>query len=161
MKFTILVASLVLSTAAVAQSNQITSRILAQVTSVTPITTSVQVQQPCVQYQNLSEPSSINAKSIVGTLIGGVLGSQVGQGQGRDVAIALGAATGAMIGNESNRTDSRQIQQHCPITTEQRIVGYNVVASYQGVQITGQTTRQVSVGSQVEINVVSSFRMVN
>jgi len=37
--------------------------------------------------------------AIVGGALGGLAGSQVGGGRGRDVAIAGGAATGAVIGS--------------------------------------------------------------
>ena len=143
MKLSILVAGLVLSTVVSAQPNQITSRVFGTVISATPVTTSVQVQ------------------SIIGAVVGGLIGSQIGQGQGRDAAIAAGAAAGALYGNDSNRTESQQIQQICPVVTEQRIIGYNIVADYQGVQVTGQTVQSVAVGSKVMINVVSTFRMEN
>lgn len=161
MKLSILVAGLVLSTVVSAQPNQITSRVFGTVISATPVTTSVQVQQPCTQFRNMTEPSAVNAKSIIGAVVGGLIGSQIGQGQGRDAAIAAGAAAGALYGNDSNRTESQQIQQICPVVTEQRIIGYNIVADYQGVQVTGQTVQSVAVGSKVMINVVSTFRMEN
>ena len=53
--------------------------------------------------------SSFPAKSdhvfsvIVGGLAGGILGSQVGGGSGRDVAIGLGAALGALHGRTISR----------------------------------------------------------
>lgn len=37
--------------------------------------------------------------AVIGGLAGGALGSQVGSGRGRDVAIAGGAATGAVVGS--------------------------------------------------------------
>jgi hypothetical protein len=37
--------------------------------------------------------------AIIGGIAGGAVGSQVGSGRGRDVAIAGGAATGAVIGS--------------------------------------------------------------
>ena len=37
--------------------------------------------------------------AVIGGLAGGAVGSQVGSGRGRDVAIAGGAATGAVIGS--------------------------------------------------------------
>lgn len=41
--------------------------------------------------------------AIVGALIGGVLGHQVGSGRGNDVATALGAVGGALLGSNVNR----------------------------------------------------------
>jgi uncharacterized protein YcfJ len=37
--------------------------------------------------------------AVVGGVAGGAVGSQVGSGRGRDVAIAGGAATGAVLGS--------------------------------------------------------------
>lgn len=37
--------------------------------------------------------------AVIGGVAGGLLGSQIGGGRGRDVAIAGGAATGAVVGS--------------------------------------------------------------
>jgi uncharacterized protein YcfJ len=37
--------------------------------------------------------------AIIGGVVGGAVGSQVGSGRGRDVAIAAGAGTGAVVGS--------------------------------------------------------------
>lgn len=37
--------------------------------------------------------------AVIGGVAGGAVGSQVGSGRGRDVAIAGGAATGAVLGS--------------------------------------------------------------
>ena len=51
-----------------------------------------QVKQGC------NEPNY--GAAIIGGLAGGLLGSQIGGGLGRDVAIAAGAGTGAVIGSK-------------------------------------------------------------
>ena len=48
--------------------------------------------------QGCNEPNY--GAAIIGGLAGGLLGSQIGGGLGRDVAIAAGAGTGAVIGSK-------------------------------------------------------------
>lgn len=45
---------------------------------------------------------------IIGGLVGGVLGNQVGGGRGRNVTTVLGALAGGAAGNEIGRNNSRQ-----------------------------------------------------
>ncbi len=47
--------------------------------------------------QGCNEPNY--GAAIIGGVAGGLLGSQIGSGAGRDVAIAAGAGTGALVGN--------------------------------------------------------------
>lgn len=52
------------------------------------------------QYRNHCQPQY--GAVALGALAGGLLGSSVGRGTGRDVAIAAGAATGAYIANDAS-----------------------------------------------------------
>jgi len=47
------------------------------------------------------------ARTLIGALIGGALGNQVGDGRGRTAATIAGAAVGASVGNRSGRDDDR------------------------------------------------------
>ena len=49
--------------------------------------------------------------TVTGGTIGALLGSQIGHGSGRHVAIAAGAITGALIGGQIGKTMDRQDQQ--------------------------------------------------
>lgn len=52
------------------------------------------------QYQSSKCPDGNNyGAAALGALAGGVLGSTIGMGTGNSVAIAAGAATGAMVAN--------------------------------------------------------------
>ena len=56
--------------------------------------------------------STSGGGAVVGGIIGGVLGHQVGSGRGNTAATVIGAAGGALIGNEveKNRTVSDRIE---------------------------------------------------
>lgn len=47
------------------------------------------------------------ARTLIGALIGGALGNQVGSGSGRTAATVAGAVVGGSIGNQSVRDDQR------------------------------------------------------
>lgn len=49
--------------------------------------------------------SNKTARTLIGALVGGALGNQVGGGDGRTAATIAGAAIGATVGNKSGRDD--------------------------------------------------------
>jgi uncharacterized protein YcfJ len=117
------------------------------------------------QQQNRSD---INAGTIIGGITGGALGSQFGKGNGKTAAIAFGAVTGAMIGNNQSRQndyDDRVYENHgnyrnqntCQQQNVQQIIGYNITVQYENIQIQGVTHKQPYVGDQVEVNIRSTF----
>lgn len=75
---------------------------------------------------------------VIGAIIGGVAGSQVGSGNGRKVAIVGGAAAGALIGRHvATRGDNdRDVSYSCRERNgryqEQRLAGYDVAYSFHG-----------------------------
>jgi uncharacterized protein YcfJ len=77
--------------------------------------------------------------TVLGAIIGGALGNQVGKGDGRKAATIAGAVVGGTIGNKSARGDDRtysDVERHCRDTEssaeERRIVGYDVEYRYRG-----------------------------
>lgn len=75
--------------------------------------------------------------AVVGALIGGVLGHQVGGGRGKDVATAGGAVAGAVIGGNSGRGDGgtydRDVQR-CK-TVDSGVPAYwDVTYNYRGAE---------------------------
>lgn len=48
--------------------------------------------------------------TVVGALIGGALGNQVGKGDGRKAATVAGAVAGGVIANQATRDDRRSVQ---------------------------------------------------
>ncbi len=54
--------------------------------------------------------------AVVGAIVGGVIGHQMGGGRGRDVATVAGAVGGGLIGNEVERSNNSQGGQNVRIT---------------------------------------------
>ena len=50
--------------------------------------------------------------AVIGAAAGGLLGSAVGQGSGRDVAIVLGAIGGGLFGNDVQQKQDKQAGMH-------------------------------------------------
>lgn len=81
---------------------------------------------------------------LIGGAAGGILGNQVGKGNGRTAATAIGAVTGAIVGdrieNSGNNesTTSEQAVRNCRTVDrwETRANGYAVTYEYRGRQYT-------------------------
>lgn len=116
----------------------------AQVLSTTPIYRQVaEPRQEC--WTETAAPSAAQERSYGGAVLSGVagaiLGNQVGKGGGRDVATAIGAATGAIAGdridNSQQAAAPRQNQRCRQIDSyRQEVSGYNVVYRYNGRDVT-------------------------
>jgi len=84
--------------------------------------------------------SNSTGATVLGAIIGGALGNQVGKGDGRKAATIAGAVVGGTIGNKSARGEDRtysDVERHCRDTEsggaeERRIVGYDVEYRYRG-----------------------------
>ncbi len=115
---------------------------LATVVAAEPIVQAGQARQVCenqvVTHQ--AEPTDSNqiAGTAAGAVIGGVLGNQVGDGNGRKAATAIGAIAGGIIGK---KVQANRQQQQTYQTTEQvchteygqdRTTGYNVTLNVNG-----------------------------
>ena len=79
------------------------------------------------------------AGTVIGAIVGGALGNQVGKGDGRKAATVAGALIGGAIGNNSARRDDRYYRDtdtRCSTVgqryTERRIAGYDVQYRYRG-----------------------------
>jgi uncharacterized protein YcfJ len=77
--------------------------------------------------------------TVLGAIIGGALGNQVGSGDGRKAATVAGAVIGGAIGrDQATRNDSRyeDVERRCRIIEdvreERRLVGYDVEYRYRG-----------------------------
>ncbi len=117
----------------------------ANVTRVNPIYQDVQIpdtatkcyKQPVVHHDS----GGGTAATLLGAVIGGVLGNTVGKGDGRKAATVAGAVAGGVIGNQVSQPDDTAAGDgvtHCvPAAqqggrTERRIVGYDVEYRYRG-----------------------------
>ncbi len=92
-----------------------------------------------VERQEVNEPSRANpAGTIVGALIGGVLGHQVGGGTGRDLATAGGAVAGAVIGSRAGNNNGggsySQDVRRCETTVNNTPEYWDVTYIYRGTE---------------------------
>jgi uncharacterized protein YcfJ len=79
------------------------------------------------------------AGTVLGAIVGGVLGSTVGKGDGRRAATVAGAVVGGAVGNNAARGDDRYydgVERHCRVVDdgadENRVVAYDVQYRYRG-----------------------------
>jgi uncharacterized protein YcfJ len=124
----------------------------ANVVRVEPLRRQVRVSEPVREcWQETVQPSQgpFSYNHIGGTLIGGalgtVVGNQIGHGRGKDVARVAGALIGGAIGHNVSVDRQRQLYgdrgqsvERCDVryrdTTEERIDGYEVTYEYAGRQ---------------------------
>jgi len=121
--------------------------VYADVLRVDPVYDRVQVRQPREEcYDEEVRRSSgrydnTTAGTIVGAIVGGALGNQVGKGDGRRAATVAGAVIGGSVGREVDANDNRSrvrggIETRCRVVEsafeERRIVGYDVEYRYRG-----------------------------
>ena len=95
------------------------------------------------------EHHGINAGTVLGAIAGGVIGHQVGNGRGNDVATAAGAIGGGIAGNriERNREDRSSNDQRCRTVSDSEgganaVVAYDVRYEYRGREFTTRMNHQ-------------------
>ncbi len=114
----------------------------ANVTRVNPIFHDVEVadtRQECYEQPVVRrESGGSTAGTILGAVVGGVLGNTIGKGDGRRAATVAGAVAGGAVGNRvsGNGGMVHDTVTRCEpvrnVSTERRIVGYNVEYRYRG-----------------------------
>jgi len=79
------------------------------------------------------------AGTVIGAIVGGVLGNTVGKGDGRKAATVAGAVVGGAVGHGVASQDDRYYagpERHCRVVQdaaeERRIIGYDVQYRYRG-----------------------------
>jgi uncharacterized protein YcfJ len=95
-------------------------------------------EQRCwIDREQVTEPSRNNgAGTVVGAILGGVLGHQIGGGSGRQVATAGGAIAGAVIGSNAgggSTTYDRDVRR-CDHVASQAPAYWDVTYNYRGVE---------------------------
>lgn len=93
--------------------------------------------------------------ALLGAVIGGVLGHQVGGGSGRDLATGIGVVAGAAIGGNSGRggeqqTTARNVQRCSSTPGAMRPTYWDVTYNFRGVEHHVQTTSPP--GATVSVN---------
>ena len=96
--------------------------------------------------------------AVLGALIGGVLGHQVGGGRGKDVATAGGAVAGALIGGNAGRdggtaTYDKDVQR-CSTVAEGKPAYWDVTYNFRGaenrIQMSAPPGNTIAVNSRGE-----------
>lgn len=167
---TFMILSILLATSAVSaqQSVTVTRYEYGEVVNIgPPIYDRVPNAQNCTSYGPAQPPRqhrNLNSGTVIGGIVGGITGSQIGGGSGRDAAIAIGAATGAVIGNDINRRQHEQDQQHYPPSYscdqyESRVVGWHYTINVNGVLIETVTYGHYAPSrfQRVRVRVTSTF----
>jgi uncharacterized protein YcfJ len=135
----------------------------ARVVSVAPqVEQANQPRQQCwtEQVQVQQRPQRSAGGAILGGLAGGLLGSQVGGGNGRIAAAAVGAMTGAVVGdrldNDGNPVVAEQPVQRCRTVDhwESRNNGYAVTYEYRGHTYTSIMPYEPGERMKVHVSVV-------
>lgn len=122
----------------------------ARVLSAEPIVRYVTVRTPVKECWEETEyytvdhrPAHIGGKTILGAIIGGVVGHQFGGGRGKDAATIAGSLIGASVAHDAAYRNARNgsTEYSRPVTRcetryqsheEERIDGYRVIYSYHG-----------------------------
>lgn len=101
------------------------------------------------------------AGTIFGAIVGGALGNQVGNGDGRKAATIAGAVIGGAVGNNAARRDdvySAQSETRCrtvnEVYSERRIVGYDVQYRYRDDVFMSQLDYDPGERMRVRVSVV-------
>jgi uncharacterized protein YcfJ len=95
------------------------------------------------------------AGTATGAVVGGVLGNQVGGGDGKKVATAAGAIIGGIIGkkvqtNQQNKRTYQTTERQCEIVRgEDRVTGYEV--TYTLDDVTDVVTLDYKPGKQIPV----------
>jgi uncharacterized protein YcfJ len=127
--------------------------IKARVTGVEPIVEVVEIpQQRRECWDEVVSGSTThhsNDGMLVGAIIGGVIGHNIGNGRHRDATRAMGTVIGATIGHQNDnnyQTPYSYTEQRCIVSTdyleEERILGYRVSYKFQGEHYTTRMDRE-------------------
>jgi uncharacterized protein YcfJ len=114
---------------------------------------------------NGKEKSAFGFNVITGAVIGGLIGSQFGGGDGQTAMTALGATVGAGRAVNRNRQETHRIERRCEGSQFQNqpanepiVSHYLVTYIFDGNQLTQETTRRYYPGQQVLIQVQPTLR---
>jgi uncharacterized protein YcfJ len=116
----------------------------ADVLRVDPIYDRVQASNPQRECEDVPVERHVDngnkaAGTVLGAIVGGVLGNTVGKGDGRRAATVAGAVVGGAVGNNVAQGDDRyysDTERHCravqDVPEERRVVAYDVQYRYRG-----------------------------
>jgi uncharacterized protein YcfJ len=115
---------------------------------------------------NESDGSKRAGATILGAIIGGIIGNRFGHGDGRKAATAAGAVAGGVVGNNvaasqaaaGGNAPKYTTQRHCrqvdgPLTPRQ-VVGYDVEYRYRGEIYSSRLTYDPGDRMRVRVSVM-------
>ena len=97
--------------------------------------------------------------TMIGAVVGGLLGNQVGKGDGRRAATVAGAVAGGVVGNQAASPDRPQYttQRHCrpagSASGPRHVVAYDVEYRYRGEVFTSRLNYDPGDRMRVKISV--------
>lgn len=117
-------------------------------------------RQECYDQPVVREDNSHVGGTVLGAIVGGVLGNQVGKGNGRTAATVGGAVAGGAIGNRVSAANDRaytdtetRCREVVDASPQRRIRGYDVEYRYRGEVYVSQLGYDPGERLRVRINV--------
>ena len=110
-------------------------------------------------YQQSTHNNNSAGNTLMGAIIGGAIGNQIGNSKGNG---AVGAVIGGLVGNSHGKSTTNTIvgyrqQNQCTTSytneTVEKFIGTYVTVEYNGMKMSYTTQRQVNVGDTVQIRV--------
>lgn len=92
-------------------------------------------QQPCDDGNYRQRHKNTTGGTVLGAIVGGALGNQVGKGDGRKAATIAGAVAGGAIGHNIAKNSNNGYSESGPCGVERperRLAGYDVEYNYKG-----------------------------
>ena len=94
-------------------------------------------QQPCYDGDYQPRHKDTTGATVLGAIVGGALGNQVGKGDGRKAATVAGAVAGGAIGHNIAKNSDDGYYENGPCRSEvsrseRNLAGYDVEYSYKG-----------------------------
>lgn len=113
--------------------------------------------------QMQQEPRHDPGRAILGTIAGGILGSEIGKGNGRVAAAAVGAGIGAVTGDRIANGDAQVTTTTLPVqrcesvdNLEMRVAAYRVTYEYDTYRFT--TRLPYYPGNEMRVNVAVTLK---
>ena len=126
------------------------------VISATPVVQQVTVPKQICTTTTVQNVQPNGGGALIGAVIGGALGNQIGRGQdSRAIATVVGALGGGLVGNQIEANSYPTQSCHTKNVVENRTVAQNVLYEYAGQRYTVQMPAEGTfrVGSQIALHV--------
>ena len=141
-----IVSTALLAAAGVSMAQSGAANAYGVVISSTPVVQHVTVPKQVCTTTTVQTLQPTGGGVLIGAVIGGALGNQIGRGHGQDsraVATVIGALGGGIVGNQIESQNGYYVNQptqacHTQNTVENRTVAQNVLYEYAGQRYTVQ-----------------------